>query len=100
MVVGYQVAGSLGRRLMDGEKEVRVLGEDILVRAKIVEAHGFSAHADKDKLYGFIAGEKGSLHHVFCVQGEEKSAGALAQQVKDRLGVPADVPTPHQRFEL
>lgn len=100
MVVGYQVVGSLGRRIMDGAETVRILGEDVPVRAAVVEAHGFSAHADRDKLYAFIAAQRDTLRHVFCVQGEQAASTALAQRVKDHLGIPADVPELHQRFEL
>jgi metallo-beta-lactamase family protein len=100
LVVGYQAAGSLGRRLLDGEKVVKVLGEEIGVEAEIRKINGFSAHADNPQLFSFVEAAKDTLQRVFVVQGEEAQAQHLAQEIKDRLGIPAEVPTLHQEFQV
>lgn len=100
LVVGYQAAGSLGRRLIDGAEYARIFGEEIPVRAEIRKINGFSAHADNPQLLQFIRNAKDSLKHVFVVQGEEAQALHLSQEVKDRLGVQADAPTLYQEFTI
>lgn len=100
LVVGYQAAGSLGRRLIDGAERVRVMGEDVPVRAEIRKISGFSAHADFPQLYEFTAASRDALQRVFAIQGEEASAGHLAQQIRDRLGIAADVPARGQTIEI
>ncbi len=92
LIVGYQAAGSLGRRLIDGEKMVKILGEEVLVRAEIRKINGFSAHADNPQLFKFVETNKDTLKKVFVVQGEEPQALHFMQEVKDRLGIPAEAP--------
>jgi len=100
VVVGYQAGGSLGRRLLDGEKVVKILGEELSVAAEIRKINGFSAHADNPQLFSFVESARDALKRVFVVQGEEAQALHLAQEVKDRLGVQADVPMMHEHFEV
>ncbi len=100
LIVGFQSAGSLGRRLLDGEKVVRIFGEDIFVRAEIRKVSGFSAHADNPQLLSFVATARDTLKKVFVVQGEEAQSLHLAQEIKDHLGVAADAPMLNESFEL
>lgn len=100
LVTGYQAAGSLGRRLLDGEKAVRLFGEDILVQAKIKKINGFSAHADNPQLYSFVESNRDFLKRIFVVQGEEAQALHFTQEIKDRLGVWAVAPTLYEEFSL
>ncbi len=100
LIVGFQAAGSLGRRLVEGAERARVLGEDVAVRAEIRKINGFSAHADGPQLYDFAASNRDALKRVFTVQGEERQALHLAQEIRDRLGVAADAPQLHQEFEI
>jgi len=100
VVVGYQAGGSLGRRLLDGEKVVKILGEELSVAAEIRKINGFSAHADNPQLFSFVESARDALKRVFVVQGEEAQALHLAQEVKDRLGVQADAPMMHEHFEV
>ena len=100
LIVGFQGAGSLGRRLIDGEKMVRIFHEDVPVRAEIRKISGFSAHADNPQLLSFVTTARDTLKQVFVVQGEEAQAMHLAQEIKDHMGVTAHVPMLNETFEL
>ncbi len=80
--VGYQAYGTLGRRLVDGAKSVRIAGEEISVKAKFHTLNGFSAHADRDDLLKW-AGHFPKKAQFIIVHGEPKSAESLALGLKD-----------------
>ncbi|MBI5955937.1 MAG: MBL fold metallo-hydrolase [Chloroflexi bacterium] len=86
LIVSFQAENTLGRRLVDGEKIVRIFGEEYEVRARVEAINGFSAHADRDDLLGWISRTKDSLKGVYVVHGEEGPARALAQGIQE-LGV-------------
>lgn len=96
--VGYQARGTLGRRLVDGAKEVRIAGEDILVRAKFHTLNGFSAHGDKDDLLEW-ASHYPSKTRFIVVHGEPTSAEALAHALNDK-GYVAHVPALGEEYDL
>jgi metallo-beta-lactamase family protein len=102
VLVGYQVLGSLGRRLQDGAKSVRIDGQDVKVRAEVAWVSGYSSHADTDGLLAFAercaAGER--LRKVFTAMGEPKAAMFLAQRIRDELGVEAVHPEEGQEVPL
>lgn len=102
LFVGYQVKGSLGRRILDGEKEVGIFGEKIAVNCQIRAIGGYSAHADQPMLLKWIqsAGSGGNLKKVFIVQGEEDSSSILAEKTKTDLNIDAVVPSQGESFEL
>lgn len=95
MFVGYQAVGTLGRRIIDGEQEVRILGENRIIRAKIVRINGFSAHADRDELIKWLKFLKKAPRKVFVVHGEESSAKKFAESVRKEIG--CDVMVPNYR---
>ena len=100
IVVGYQAAGSLGRRLLEGETRVKILGDDIAVQAEIRKISGFSAHADNPQLFSFVEGTRETLKQVFVVQGEDAEALHLVGDIRDRLGIPASAPLLHDVVEF
>lgn len=100
LIIGYQVAGSLGRRILDGAKEVKIFGEVVPVRAKVKAIGGYSAHADQKGLFDWVSYSKKTLKRVFVVQGEEAAANALAVLIKDYLGVQAIAPFYKEEFIL
>lgn len=100
LIIGYQVAGSLGRRLLDGAKEVKILGEIVPVKAKIKAIGGYSAHADQKALFNWVSHSKKTLKRVFVVQGEEAAANNLAILIRDYLGVQAIAPFYKEEFLL
>ncbi|MDO8636252.1 MAG: MBL fold metallo-hydrolase [Dehalococcoidia bacterium] len=83
--VGYQAAGTLGRQIVDGAKEVRILGQMYPVKAKIVQMTGFSAHADRDELFKWLSGLRKPPKHVFVVHGETQTAFRFVDFLKERL---------------
>ena len=100
LFVGYQVAGSLGRKILNGENVVRIFGEDIPVRCKVKAIGGYSSHADQPLLLKWLKPMKKSLRKVFAVQGEPEESGALANKIKEELGIPAEVPQLDSFYEL
>ncbi|MCK4998632.1 MAG: MBL fold metallo-hydrolase [Anaerohalosphaera sp.] len=92
MFVGYQAFGTLGRRIVDGDPEVRILGKNYKVRAKIVRIHGFSGHADSEELLEWLTSLKRSPKHVFVIHGETDAANTFANLIKERTDFPVTVP--------
>jgi len=92
LFVGYQAAGSLGRQILDGAQMIKIMGEEVLVRCKVKNISGYSAHADQRKLIEWLKPMHRSLKKIFVVQGEEASSAALAIKIKDQLAVEAVVP--------
>lgn len=86
--VGYQANGTLGRRIIDGEEEVPVLGERIAVRAKIYNLEGFSGHADYQGLLSWVKGLKKAPQQIFLVHGEEEAKEALKNRIEEETGYP------------
>ena len=100
LIIGYQAAGSLGRRLIDGEKQVKLFREEVHIEAEIRKINGFSAHADNPQLFNFVESSRDTLKRVFAVQGEEAEALHFSQEIKDRLGIQADAPKLYENFEI
>ncbi len=92
LLTGYQSVGTLGRYIEDGASSVRIMGEDIPVRAHVVKISGYSGHKDGDHLVEFVASTADTVKKVFCVMGEPKSALFLVQRLRDYLGVNASAP--------
>ncbi len=93
LIVGYQAAGTIGRRLLEGEKNLRAgQGEVIPVRASVETLYGYSAHRDSAGLLELVEGAKDSLKQVFVVEGEPAAANFLTQRIRDYLGLNATAP--------
>lgn len=93
LVVGYQVPGSMGRKLQDGAREIEIMGEKIAVRAKVVTISGYSAHRDLDGLIQFAEGFAEKVQKVFVAMGEPKAALFLVQRLRDYLDLDAVAPS-------
>jgi len=96
---GFQVRGTLGRLIVDGMKHVRVLGEEIAVRAKVYTIGGFSAHADQKELLEWLGSFK-NKPEVFIVHGEENVALEFEKMVNERLNLKTRVPSKGEEFVL
>ena len=87
LFVGYQAPGTLGRRIVDGDKKVKVLGEEFSVNARIEYIEGFSGHADQIGLINFVASFKNKMpEHIFLVHGEEEAQEALKEKIETEVG--------------
>jgi len=98
--VGYQAAGTLGRRVADGEREVKVLGQWVPVRCNTERIGGFSAHADWQEVIRWLQELPAPPRRVFVTHGEVGSATAMAQHIRERFDWPVEVPEHGQQFEL
>jgi len=86
LFVGYQALGTLGRKILDGDTSVRILGQEYSVNASIEKITGFSAHADRDELYRWLSGFKGAPKQLFVIHGESNSALSFSEWLRDRTG--------------
>ena len=92
LFVGYQAIGTLGRKIVDGAKRVRILGQQYPVRARIAQIHGFSAHADKDELSRWLSSIKTAPERVFIVHGEAGAARQFGRFLREKTGWRVSVP--------
>lgn len=92
VIVGFQAMGTLGRRLVDGERSVKVYGEKIVVRAKVFTIGGFSAHADQALLLEWLSHFSNPRMNVCVVHGEPAVSEAFAALVRTRFGLSTSVP--------
>jgi metallo-beta-lactamase family protein len=97
MFVGYQALGTLGRRIVDGDPEVRILGENYPVKARIVQIQGFSAHADRDELLHWLSTLPKPPRKLFVIHGEAETAQSFGRYVHEKTGW--DVAVPDYREE-
>ena len=98
MFVGYQAEGTLGRRLVDGAKRVKIFGEDITVNARIEMIEGFSGHADRDGLINWIGRFNRKPSKIFIVHGEEAVMNEFASLIDQKFGIDAVVPSRGDSF--
>ncbi len=97
---GYQAEGTLGRSLIDGEKDVRIFGEDIHAAAEIVQLQDVSAHADRDGLVRWLNDDPDRPQAVFVVHGEDTAASGYAQMLRSEYGYEASAPYSGYVFDL
>ncbi|MEJ2739078.1 MAG: MBL fold metallo-hydrolase [Dehalococcoidia bacterium] len=92
LIVGYQARGTLGRHIVEGDKEVRILGHYYQVQARISRINGFSAHADRDQLYQWVSGLKTPPKRIFITHGEVEASRNFADYVNGKTGWNVTVP--------
>ena len=92
VLVGFQAEGTLGRRLLEGEKTVRILGSEIAVNASVENIDGLSAHADRNGLLRWLGGFRKKPQAVFVVHGEPAAAESFAAYLTETRGMDAFVP--------
>ena len=97
--VGYQAEGTLGRLLLDGAREVRMFGEDIAVRARIVNFKGLSSHADRNHLLEWAKNYCPVPQQTFVVHGQSKVTELFAQTLREH-GIGAHAPDPGEVYDL
>lgn len=100
LFVGYQAGGTRGRRILDGEGEVKIFGEMVPVRARVAQITSLSAHADADELTIWLSRAATAPRRVFVTHGEPAAAQAFAARVANRLGWSCHVAELEQSVEL
>lgn len=100
LIMSYQVAGSLGRRILDGEKEVKIFNKIVPVRARVEAIGAYSAHSDQQGLYNWLTRFEKPAKKIFVVHGEEGPSLALIQLIRDHLGIDASAPMLNEVVEL
>jgi len=94
LITGFQAAGTLGRRLVDGARTVRLFGEEVPVRARIYTIGGLSAHADQAGLFHWLGGFRAPPTSTYVVHGEASTALGFAETIRERLGWKVEAPEP------
>jgi metallo-beta-lactamase family protein len=97
LIAGFQVPGTRGRALADGATAVKIFGQYVPVRARVVVMDEFSAHADADQLLGWLASTPSPPRACYVVHGEPEAAAALAGRIGKELGWCAVVPREGER---
>ena len=92
LFVGYQAAGTLGRKLIEGAECVKLFGENVEVNARICALEGISGHADKNGLLNWLSAFETPIRHVFVVHGEDQVTDEFAASIKETLGYEAFAP--------
>ncbi|MTV50723.1 MBL fold metallo-hydrolase [Heliobacillus mobilis] len=92
LFVGFQAEGTLGRRLLDGEKRVRIHGEEVTVRAQIRSVPGFSGHADQKGLLNWLQGFRKPPKKVFITHGEPEYMKTFGEKIHEELHWPTEAP--------
>jgi metallo-beta-lactamase family protein len=100
LLVGYQAEGTLGRRLQQGARKVRIFGLLHKVAARVQTLHSFSAHADRDDLLWFVRGMRPAPRRVFLVHGDPAERLALAASLKAAGIARAELPEYGAQYEL
>lgn len=98
--VGYQAAGTTGRRILNGEQEVKIMGQWVPVRCRVERIGGFSAHADWQEIIHWLEGMPSAPRRTFLTHGEPEAASAMADHVRERFGWAVEVPQYGERFLL
>jgi metallo-beta-lactamase family protein len=100
VLAGYQAAGTRGKRLFDGESEIKIHGDWVPVRARVETIGGLSAHADADEILRWLGGFVRPPKRVFIVHGEPESSAALKARIERELGWNTHIPTYCETAEL
>lgn len=98
--VGYQAVGTLGRKIVDGAKTVRIFGEDVAIKAKVYTLGGFSAHAGQQQLLGWIGRMYQPQMEVLLVHGEEKAQEVFSKLIQQKYGLTVYIPSYLEQLEL
>ena len=100
LFVGYQAPGTLGRKLVDGEKKVKIFGEEIAVNARIEYIEGYSGHADQEWLMNFVYSFTTPPKHIFLVHGEPEGQVVLKQKLEENTNIPITIPDYGETYQL
>ncbi len=97
--VGFQAKGTLGRKIVNGEKEISIFGKKLPVRARIYTIGGFSAHADRNELLKWLEAVK-TKPEIFLIHGEQEVIESFKQSIEEKYGLTCHVPERLSIYEL
>lgn len=100
LFVGYQAPGTLGSKLVNGEKKVKIFGEEIAVNARIEYIEGYSGHADQEWLLNFIYSFITKPKHIFLVHGEPEGQKILKDKILETTEIPVTIPDYGDNYRL
>ncbi len=100
LFVGYQAVGTLGRKIVDGAKNVKIFGEEIGVNADIRYIEAFSGHADKNGLLNFVDSFKTKPKQIYLVHGDEEAQLNLSEEIINKFGIPVEIPSRGDVYEI
>ncbi len=100
LFVGYQTEDSLGRKILEGTKEVEIEGEKIAVNARISELLSYSSHMDQKEILDWLRPRRFNLKKVFLSHGDKKAKDVLSFKIRDELGLDVEIPKTGQIVEL
>ena len=92
LFVGYQAEGTRGKKLLEGEKELKVYGKTVPFKMQVVEIEGLSAHADHEELLDWMSEIRNKPKRIFIVHGEKESAEALQKGIEETYGWNSEIP--------
>lgn len=98
--VGFQAVGTPGRKIVDGAKSIRILGEEVAVAAKVFTIGGFSSHAGQSQILAWLTHFKVNHPQVFLVHGEQKALTILAGLIRERYGLKVRIPQYLEEYTL
>jgi len=100
LFTGYRAVGTLGRRLIEGEPTVRILGREVEVAAHVDKLNALSAHADQGEIMRWLHGFKEAPRKTFMVHGEPPAQAVLKARIEQELGWDVTIPRWHESFEI
>ena len=100
LFVGYQAPGTLGSRIVNGEKKVKIFGEEIAVNARIEYIEGYSGHADQEWLLNFVYSFITKPKHIFLVHGEPEAQEVLKQKIEEETKIPVEIPSFGETYKI
>ena len=100
LFVGYQAPGTLGARIVSGEKKVKIFGEEVAVNARIEYIEGYSGHADQEWLLNFIYSFLNKPKHIFLVHGEPEGQMILRDKILETTNIPVTIPDYGETYNL
>ena len=100
LIVGYQAENTLGRRVVEKRNPLKILGEEVELKARVEVINALSAHADRNGLLGWLDEIKDNVRHAFAVHGEPEKVSAMAELLKEHGIANAVAPMPGQTYRI
>ena len=100
LFVGYQAPGTLGAKIVSGDKKVKIFGEEISVNARIEYIEGYSGHADQEWLLNFVYSFHTKPKHIFLVHGEPEGQKILKEAINETVKLPVTIPDYGETYVL